>query len=172
MNTPLDDYLAPIGKVTIAAALLEEVVLRWAALLSEDDVHEVHYKNLTRGLEANLGLLISRVTERVSPVSQQQVLDLIENARTLKNKRNESVHGVWGDMVHSDTGEFAYVARSRYEKDKSKRSLEWDLSVPTIAELEALASELKRVAHALNNRLSDLWDIDEDVQRWRSKHGY
>jgi len=36
MNDRLNDYLAPIGKITIASAALEEVTIRWGALLSED----------------------------------------------------------------------------------------------------------------------------------------
>ena len=38
MTDRLNDYLAPIGKVTIASAALEEVAIRWGALLSDNDV--------------------------------------------------------------------------------------------------------------------------------------
>jgi hypothetical protein len=44
MEPRLDAYLAPIGKLTIAAALLEEVVIRWGALLFEPDHSETHAK--------------------------------------------------------------------------------------------------------------------------------
>jgi hypothetical protein len=172
MKPRLNDYYAPIGTLTIAAATLEEIAIRWAALLSEADVDETRYKNLTRGLESNLTLLADRVRECVSSASQKSVLDLIEKGRTLKNKRNENVHGVWGEMVHEDTGEFAHVARSRHEKDKATRTTKWDVSVPPIEELNKLTADLHKVAHELNNRLSDLGDIDQDVQRWRSQHNY
>lgn len=99
MNPKLKDYLVPIGKLTIAAAFLEEVVIRWGALLSEGDHLDTHSKSLLRGLDKNLDFLADRVKIRISPTSQRRVLDLIETGRTLKNRRNENVHGVWVEMV-------------------------------------------------------------------------
>ncbi len=98
MKARLEDYFAPVGKVTIAAALLEEVTLRWVALLSDDPVNETRFKNLTRGLEQTLTMLTDLVKRRVSSPNQQSVIDLIETGRKLKDERNESVHGVWGEM--------------------------------------------------------------------------
>lgn len=167
MTARLDDYFAPVGKLTMAAALLEEVTLRWVALLSDDPVNETRFKNLTRGLEQTLTMLTDLVKQRVSAANQQSVIDLIERGRKLKDQRNESVHGVWGEMENAETGAFSHVARSRYEKIKATRSIEWDLSVPAVEDLKKLSSELHAVAHALNNRIGDLWDIDEGVQSWR-----
>ena len=136
-------------------------------MLSDDPVDETRFKNLTRGLEVTLTMLSELVKQRVSAVNQQTVLDLIEKGRRLKDQRNESVHGVWGEMEHADTGAFSHVARSRYEKMRATRSIKWDLSVPSIDDLKRLSTELHTVAHELNNRLADLWDIDEGVQSWR-----
>lgn len=172
MNDRLDDYFDPIGRVTMASATLEEVVIRWGALLSEDDVDETRFKNLTIGMDRNLTFLADRIKERVSVPNQRSVLDLIERARALKNKRNEDVHGVWGEMVNAETGHFDRVARQRYDREKATRSTQWDLSVPTVGELQALASDLNTIAHEINERIADLWDIDEDVLRWRNKLGY
>lgn len=97
---------------------------------------------------------------------------MIEDARKLKNKRNENVHGVWGEMVDAQTGAFSNVARSRYEKDRATGKMIWDLHTPTTGELEQLATDLNNVALALNKRLGDLWDIDEDVRRWRAANGF
>jgi hypothetical protein len=166
MKPRLNDYFAPVGKLTMAAALLEEVTLRWLALLS-DNFDEARFKNLTKGLEQTLTMLTDLVKLRVSTGSQQSVIDLIEKARKLKDQRNESVHGVWGEMENADTGVFSHVARSRYDKDRATRSVKWDLKVPSVDDLKTLATELHAVAHALNNRLADLWDMDEDVQSWR-----
>lgn len=168
----LEDYLIPIGQVTIASAALEEVVIRWGALLAGDDVADTRYRNLTRGMENNLSFLADRVKERVSVTNQQPVLDMIERARTLKNRRNENIHGVWGEMINADTDEFVKVARSRHEKDRSTRSTRWDFSVPTVAELNVLARDLRAIALELNERIADLWDIDEDIVLWRYGRGY
>lgn len=168
----LQDYYAPIGKLTIAAAKLEEVALGAAALLSDDPVDDTRYKNLTRGLDNSLNILADQVRVRVSLGNQSKILDLIELGRKLKNKRNENVHGVWGQMAYADSGEFAGVARSRYEKDRSSKSTTWDLSVPSITELEKLAADLDQVAEDLRQRLADLWDIDENVRAWRITNGY
>jgi hypothetical protein len=168
----LDEYYAPIGKLTIAAAKLEEVALGAAALLSDDPMDETRYKNITRGLDNNLNLLADLVKERVSSTNQGKVLDLIERGRTLKNKRNENVHCVWGQMVHADSGKLAGVVRSRYDKHRATRSTMWDLTVPSTAELEKLASDLDQVGEDLRQRLADLWDIDEGVRDWRMENGY
>jgi len=167
MTVRLEDYYAPVGRLTMSAALLEEVTLRWAALLSDDPVDETRFRNLTRGLEVTLTMLSDLVKQRVSVVNQRSVLDLIEKGRQLKDQRNESVHGVWAEMEDAQTGAFSHVARSRYEKMRATRSIKWDLSVPTVDDLTKLSTELHTIAHALNNRLADLWDIDEGVQTWR-----
>lgn len=168
----LNDYLVHIGKLTIAAAYLEEVAIQWSALLSDGDHEETHARRLLRGMESNLNFLCDRVKQRVSPESQQRVLDMIETARALKNRRNENVHGVWANMVEADTGVFSRVVRSRYEKGTMPGKIIWDLHTPTIAELEKLALDLDNIARQLNERLADLWDIDESVQRWRAAHGF
>jgi hypothetical protein len=155
-----------------ASATLEEVAIRWGALLSEDGLVETRYKNLLKGMDQNLTFLAELVKERVSKANQPSVLDMIDRAWKLKNKRNEDIHGVWSEMIDAETGRFVGVARSRYEMQKAMRSTWWDLSVPTIAELQTLASDLNGVAHEINERMADLWDIDEDVRRWRDNHGY
>jgi hypothetical protein len=172
MKPRLDDYFAPVGKLTMAAALLEEVTLRSIALLSEEPFDETRFKNLTKGLEQTLTMLADLVRQRVSAANQQSVIDLIEKARRLKDKRNESVHGVWGEMQDADTGEFSHVARSRYEKDRATRSTKWILKVPTVDELNTLATDLHAVAHTLNDRLAHLFDMDDDVQSWRRTRNF
>jgi hypothetical protein len=167
MTARLEDYYTPVGKLTMAAALLEEVALRWVAMLSDDPVNETRFKFLTRGLEQTLTMLADLVTIRISATNQQSVIDLIVRGRKLKDQRNESVHGVWGEMENAETGAFSHVARSRYEKTKATRSVQWDLSVPKVEDLQKLADDLHSVAHSLNNRMGDLWDIDEGIQSWR-----
>jgi hypothetical protein len=173
MEPRLNDYYAPIGKLTIAAATLESVALRWAALLSEDDVEDTRFKYLTRSLEAHLNLLADRVKERISSANQQSVFDLIERGRKLKDQRNENVHAVWAEMVHADTGEFTQFTRSRYDKDKATHTTKWDVGVPpSIEELEKLADDLRTLAHELNNHLANLWATDGDVYHWRDQHRF
>lgn len=167
MTGRLEDYFAPVGKLTMAAALLEEVTLRWVALLSDDPVNETRFKNLTRGLETTLTMLAELVKQRVSVANQLSVIDLIERGRKLKDQRNESVHGIWGEMENAETGAFSHVARSRYEKKKATRSIEWDLRVPAVEDLEKLSNELRAIAHDLNDRIGDLWNKDEGIQTWR-----
>jgi hypothetical protein len=172
-NQPrLNDYYAPIGKLTMAAATLDDVALRWSAVLSDNDMGETQYKNLLAGLDRNLDLLADTVRKRVSQAKQQSVIDLIEKARTLKNKRNDNVHAVWGEMSEADTGNFIQVSRSRFEKDKSTRTTKWDVDVPTVQQIEALSHDLQKISHELNDRMSHLYDMDEDVRSWREKHGY
>src|SRR5690242_5418359 len=83
MDENITDYHAAIGRLTIASATLEEVVIRWGALLSEGNLDEIRYKRLLLGLEKNLTFLACRVEERVSGPNQQEVLDMIERARGL-----------------------------------------------------------------------------------------
>jgi len=73
MKPLLNDYLIPIGRLAIAAAFLEEVVIRWGALLSEAAPHETHAKRLRRGLENNLKFLKRVVEQQVSPARQKAV---------------------------------------------------------------------------------------------------
>ncbi len=65
MRDDLDDYLISIGKVAIAAAFLEEVVIHWGAWLS-DNSQGTLLKRLHRGLDKNLDFLADRVEERIS----------------------------------------------------------------------------------------------------------
>jgi hypothetical protein len=67
MKPRLNDYLIPIGRLAIAGAFLEEVVIRWGALLSGAVHHETHAKHLRRGLKSNLDFLVKQVELRVSP---------------------------------------------------------------------------------------------------------
>ena len=97
---------------------------------------------------------------------------MIETARALKNKRNENIHGVWGEMIDAQSGTFVGVTRSRYEKDRPSKSAKWDLTVPTVKDLDTLAGSLDKIARALNERMANLWDIDVEVSRWRDQHGY
>src|SRR6266511_5121976 len=130
MRDDLDDYLISIGKVAIAAAFLEEVVIHWGAWLS-DNPQGTLLKRLHRGLDKNLDFLADRVEERISSAKKKPVLDLIETSRSLKNKRNENIHGVWSVVANSKT----VVMCSRYEKDATG-NLSWDdLSTPSIAEV-------------------------------------
>lgn len=172
MNARLNDYLIHIGKLAIAGALLEEVVVRWSALLSEPDTDETHAKRLYRGLDSNLDFLMDLVKERISAGSQQQIIDLIEASRVLKNRRNENVHAVWSEMENADTGEFSHVARSRYEKDEKDKLIWLPHTTPTVHELEQFAVDLDKIARDLNECLATLWDLDEEVQRWRATKGF
>jgi hypothetical protein len=61
------------------------------------------------------------------------VLDLIETGRSLQDKRNENIHGVWSVVANSKT----VVMRSRYEKDATGNLSSDDLSTPSISEGEA-----------------------------------
>lgn len=169
MNSRLEDYLPPIGRVTIAAALLEETVIRWAALLSEGALLKSHADQLLKGLDQNLTFLADKIKAIASPACQKELLDLIEKGRSLKNERNKSVHGVWGELTTEGTGEFVAVTRSRYKK--VGKDVEWDLHTPSIGDLEKIADELNVTAHALNNRLGDLYDIDDGFQKWRLANG-
>jgi hypothetical protein len=93
------------------------------------------------------------------------VLDLIETSRSLKDKRNENIHGVWSVVANSKT----VVMRSRYEKDATG-NLSWDdLSTPSISEVKQLAGDLNKNAVELNDLLTKLWDLDEDVQSSKSR---
>jgi len=96
MKPCLEDYLTPIGKLTIAAALLEETVIRWGALLSDGALLKSHADRLLKGLDRNLTFLADRIKQTMSPAYQNEILDLIEKGRDLKDERYKSVHGVWG----------------------------------------------------------------------------
>lgn len=167
----LADYLPLIGRVTIAAATLEEIALVNVMALSKESPDETRYKYMIRGLGATLDRLSELVTDRVSPHYRQKVIDLIEEARQLKNKRNENVHGVWAEMVMADTMEFVQVNRSRYERDKATKSVAWVLKTPSIEELDKLCKELEDVAHRLEKLMDSVWNIDEDVVSWRMRKG-
>lgn len=167
MPNHLDDYYAPIGKLTIGAAALEDTVIRWGALLSEDVMKKTHAHNLRRGFENNLDFLIERVKERVSAEQQQPLVELIEKARSLKDERNKNVHGTWAQMVHADNGEFAQVMRSRYEKGKGLDVIAWDVTTPGIAELEKLAVDLNQITEQLEDKMSNLWNNDAEIVHWR-----
>jgi hypothetical protein len=65
MRDDLDDYLISIGKVAIAAAFLEEVVIHWVAWLSDNPQGTLR-KRLHRGLDKNLDFLADRVEERIA----------------------------------------------------------------------------------------------------------
>jgi hypothetical protein len=171
MKPRLNDYLIPIGRLAIAGAFLEEVVIRWGALLSGAVHHETHAKHLRRGLKSNLDFLVKQVELRVSPARQRPVIDLIETGGGLKDKRNENVHAVWCEMVEAETGTFSHVARSRYDTDADGKLVWVPHITPTVSELEQFAAELDKNARKLNECLADLWDTDEQVQCWRAKQG-
>jgi hypothetical protein len=177
MDKEFDEYVFLIGKLTIAAAHLEEVVIRWTALFSDGDIQETHKKQLLVGLDKNLSLLKERVGQKCSP-GQLQLLDsLVEKARVLKNKRNENVHGVWYKMVDAHTGVFAKVQRERYEKVKATKVLPdgqliWHLDTPTKEELKNLAIELDEMTKALEALLDGIWSTDEPVLRWKAANNY
>lgn len=167
-NAPcLIDYLHHIGRITIEAATLEEVILVNLMALADEPFDETRSKYMFRGLDMILTELSKLISARVSTHYRQTVLDLIEKARQLKDKRNESVHGVWGEMIEADTKTFVGVSRARYEKDKATKRVSWDLKTPTIEELDKLGADLRDVAHKLQELLKRVWDLDDDVRQWR-----
>lgn len=172
MKLQLNDYLIPIARLAIGGALLEEVVVRWATLLSEGAHHETHAKLLRRGLDSKLKFLVQRVNQRISPARQRPVIELIETCRALKDQRNENVHAQWCEMAEAETGTFSHVARSRYDTDANGKLVWVPHITPTVSELEHFAAELDKNARKLNECLADLWDIDEQVQRWRAEQGF
>jgi len=92
---------------------------------------------------------------------------LISQLHRVRLALRRQLAGIALEIDWEGSGVFSHVARSRYEKMRATRSIKWDLSVPTIDDLKKLSTELHTVAHALNDRLADLWDIDEGVQSWR-----
>lgn len=163
----LADYFPTIGRLTIEAATLEEIVIVNVMALMDKSHDQTRYDYMVKGLEYTLKRLEELINIRVSPIYRQQILDLIEEARKLKNKRNENVHGVWAEMVEVDTGKFVQVSRSRYERDKNAKSVSWNLTTPTIEELEMLCRDLHDVAHRLEGLMDRVWSCDEDVLCWR-----
>jgi hypothetical protein len=71
-------------------------------------------------------------------------------------------------MVDVETREFVRVSRSRYDRDKTHKSVTWDVKTPTIDELEKVGNELRDVAARLGELLQRVWDIDENIQLWRA----
>jgi hypothetical protein len=59
------------------------------------------------------------------------------------------------------------VRRSRYDKDKANKTVSWDLTTPSIEELNGIGDELRDVATKLYALLNKVWDIDEDVMKFR-----
>jgi hypothetical protein len=172
MTETLDDYLPVIGRVTTATSELEEQVIVWSALLSNAETNETHGDRLLKGLDRNLNHLKECVVRRASVSGQQKALAAIEKARHLKNQRNTIVHGVWQQMENADTGELCGVKRSRYRLDRGSREAVWDLSTPSVNEVEKLADALKSVTLELSDAMGNLWDHDPAVRTWRSQRGF
>ena len=167
-ETPrLVEYLPHIGRLTIEAARLEEIVLVYVIAFSDEPSEETRFKYMHKGLDATLNRLSELINAYVSTYYRQEVLDLIEAARQAKNKRNEIVHGVWGEMVEVDTREFRGVSRSRYDKDKTNKTVPWDVTTPTIEELKRIGQELADVATKLYALLYKVWGIDDGVMKFR-----
>lgn len=122
----LTEYFTPVGKLTIACAHAEEVVLLWLAQLSEEDPRQFHRRHLFTGFRKRLELLKMRVEELVTGSRKESILSLIARVDELRRKRNESVHGVWMELEKHGTGEFAGVGRSRFFPDGTE--LAWDVS--------------------------------------------
>lgn len=171
-ETPrLVEYFPHIGRLAIEAARLEEIVLVYVIAFSDEPPEETRFKYMHKGLEATLDRLSGLITDYFSTYCRQQVLDLIEVARQAKNRRNEIVHGVWGEMVEVDSREFKRVSRSRYDKDKSNKTVSWDVTTPTIEELEQIGQELNDVATKVYALLNKVWDIDEGAMKFRFDRG-
>jgi hypothetical protein len=163
----LTDFSPQIGKVTIAAAYLEEIVLINVMALSDDPPRQTRYTYMHKGIDNTLTRLRELVTARVSNYYRQGIIDLIEEARNLKNKRNENVHAVWAEMCDAGTRDFVLLARQRYEKDKSTTTVTWDITIPTIEELAKLIDDLRDVAERLRTALEKAWKLDESVRTCR-----
>ena len=70
-----------------------------------------------------------------------------------------------------DSREFKRVSRSRYDKDKSNKTVSWDVTTPTIEELEQIGQELNDVATKVYALLNKVWDIDEGAMKFRFDRG-
>jgi hypothetical protein len=171
MPATLEDYLAPIGAVTIAAARLEEVAIRWISLLSDDADHmATHKKVMLRGLDKNLkGLATSAAAKLAEQKTIEKIRTRVAQAIRLKDQRNENVHGVWDQMVDA-CGEKVRVSRSRY---RAGDNFGWDpVTTPSIPELKQLATAIEDIANELNAELVHAWDHDEKLLSWRRGRGY
>jgi hypothetical protein len=161
----LNDYLPIIGRLTIASARLEEIALLWGAELSESDPRDVRRKQQIAGLRRNLQLLRTRVDQLVTGPKKATILKLIDEADALRTKRNESVHGVWGEMVKLETGEFVEVSRSRFFPNGT--GVAWDVGVPTVQQLAADAKRMNGLSSELHRELDLAWTNNDGVTGWR-----
>ena len=124
-----------------------------------------------KGLEQTLNRLSELVTDYVTTNYRQKLLHLIELARQAKDKRNENVHGIWSEMFEVDSREFRRVSRSRYDKDRPNHSVKWDITTPTIEELDQIGKELNSIATKLYELLRTVFDLDELTPKFRVDKG-
>lgn len=161
--SPLANYHHVIGRITVAAAALEDVAIGGVLTLFDGDdaaVRQEHKRILYAGLERNLKALKRSVKDHYSEPYRGSLLKGIGDADRLRRRRNENVHGTW--FVWSD----GRVQRSRYEGDK-RQGVAWDMATPTLVELEQLADGLEECVRCLAAEMEKAWCLDEKAVKRR-----
>jgi hypothetical protein len=168
-----EDYYNALGRVAFAIGRLEEcfIVYRWS-LSETTNLDELKVKLIQAGFSRNITALTKLVKERFSKHYQDRILPLIQTADNLRKIRNENLHALWQVMVDAHTGEFVNVQRFRQSAPKGAKEVTLDVSTPLDSELTALAQEINQCAGDLIETLSHAYDMDENVRRWRSRHGW
>lgn len=168
----MDQYYAQIGRVAVGIGHVEEIVIKYTAILCNKGVepHSVHSKMLFRGISTNLKLFRRTMRRRLSGASLQALEPLIDKAHELNLSRNQIIHASWSMMYDANTGDFAGISRSRYDRDRLSGELSWDIYTPTLV-------EVRNVADGLNSLIADLsafweraWAHDETLEEWWAEH--
>lgn len=157
-------YERAIGRITIRAAQVEDMVLMTLIALQEHgvDARQYHVERMFMGAQKNIDALGERLAELLTPQELAEWQSVLETAKRLYRLRNEHVHGTWMEQRTID-GEFVRVSRNRYRAQRRSAEPQWDVSTPSLEDLDSLNSEFRAIVRQLECLHDRLWRISEMV---------
>jgi hypothetical protein len=160
------DLLVPIGDVTVSFALLEFALQTFIASMIREHQRVGQIVTAELSFKQARALAVSLYLERYGKDDDYKVLrSLLVDAAKLEAKRNRIVHSIWGA---GDSPDSLWNLKSTA---KERSGLRFDAVRYTVADLQAVADEIKALAarfqdfyislirngKAINNPLEKMW---------------
>ncbi len=140
-------YLEKIGDITVSFASLENEIefFIWALLESNHSIGQIITAELSfKKLRA---VLVSLYKERYGENNNyKKLIDLMNRAGKIEEKRNQITHSLWGSAIDLRTGKDIDIVARLKTTAKEKFGLRSIIETFTVSDLSKIARDIKKLA--------------------------